>query len=208
MKNRIINYFIGCFLFSIGAKFFINSNLGVDPLDSMLIGLANKFHCKIGTASAIIAILFLCVWSLWNKRKPVLTPFITMTLVGYLLDFWNYLLPRAEIITFPYSYELLIAGLLICSYASSLIIMSGIGIRTMDLVAITIVNKLKLPFVLSKGSIETSFIIAGYLLGGPLGVGTIAFLFLVGPLIQPFIMLNEKLLKITDFGLSNENSII
>lgn len=207
MLTRISNYLMGCILFSVGAKFFINSNLGVDPLDSMIIGIADLIHFKIGTVSSMIAILFLIIWSVWNKRKPIITPFFTMAVVGYLIDFWNYLIPR-PIDSLTHSYELLSIGLFVCSYASSLIIMSGIGIRTMDLVAITMVNKLKFPFVLSKGSIEISFIILGIVFGGPHGIGTIAFLFLVGPLIQPFIWLNRRLLKINNFGLCKEASII
>ncbi len=89
--STILTYLIGCFLFSLGAKFFIDSNLGVDPLDSMILGIVNYTNLKIGTVSALVAILFLSIWSLWNKKWPIITPFITMTLVGYLIDFWNYL---------------------------------------------------------------------------------------------------------------------
>jgi uncharacterized membrane protein YczE len=97
----------------------------------------------------------------------------------------------------------MIIGLAVCSYASSLIIMSGIGIRTMDLVAITMVQRLGFPFFFAKGIIEAFFILSGFLLGGPFGLGTFCFLFLVGPLIQPFISLNQKIFQLEDFGLNN-----
>ena len=40
----------------------------------------------------------------------------------------------------------MITAVVLCAYASSLIIMSGIGIRAMDLVAITMVEKFKKQF--------------------------------------------------------------
>ena len=205
--NRIFCYMFGCLLFSLGAKFFIDSQLGVDPLDSMIIGISNHLNCKIGTISGAVAIFFLAVWSIWNKRRPIITPFLTMSFVGYLIDFWNYIDILYSINEIN-SYVLMITGLLICSYASALIIMSGIGIRTMDLVAITMTHKLRIPFPISKGMIELFFIVAGILTGGPFGLGTFSFLLLVGPLIQPFIYLNEVALGIRDFGLKNNNNPI
>lgn len=208
LTGRISTYLLGCILFSIGAKFFINSNLGVDPLDTIIIGLANYFNCKIGTVSALVAIGFLLVWSVWNKRKPIITPFITMTLVGYLIDLWNYLVPNSGLSSLSESWVIMLIGLLICAYSSSLIIMSGIGVRTMDLVALTMVNKLRLPFFVSKGIIETSFIVSGILLHGPFGVGTFAFLFFVGPLIQPFIYINQLVWSSTNYGLGTNEDLI
>lgn len=208
LYGRISLYLIGCMLFSIGAKFFINSKLGVDPLDSLVLGLAAHLKFKIGTTSAIIAIFFLCIWSIWNKCKPIITPFVTMTLVGYLIDLWNYLIPKPDFITFSQSMPIMLVGLLLCAYASSLIIMSGIGIRTMDLVAITMTNKLKLQFFISKAMLETCFVISGYLLGGPLGIGTIAFLVLVGPLIQPLMYFNNKIFNLTNYGIGKNAALI
>ena len=203
--NRLLCYTFGCFMFSIGAKFFIDSNLGVDPLDSMLIGISNNLNCKIGTASGGVAIIFLAIWSIWNKKRPIITPFITMALVGYLIDLWNYINILHLFVEFN-NYILMIIGLLICSHASALIIMSGIGIRTMDLVALTMINKLSIPFPISKGIIELLFIVTGLLTGGPLGIGTFSFLLLVGPFIQPFIHLNKAILGIEDFGFQGYNN--
>lgn len=206
-ERRIFLYCAGCVIFSIGAKLFINSKLGVDPLDTLVIGLSSKLNCKIGTASGLVAFFFLLVWSVWNKRKPLWTPFLTMVFVGYLIDLWNYISPVSMApAKMSESYSIMLAGLLVCAYASSLIIMSGIGIRTMDLVALTIFEKLKLPFFFAKGLIEFMFIAIGFLLGGPYGVATIAFLLLVGPLIQPMAKFNHRVFGFVNYGMSKSSS--
>lgn len=92
-------------------------------------------------------------------------------------------------------------ALFLCSYASALIIMSGIGIRIMDLLGITMVFKWRISFFLAKMVQEVGFFTSGYYLGGPFGLATIAFIFMVGPGISPLIWLNTTYLSLPNFGL-------
>lgn len=188
---HIILYFIGCILFSLGAKFFISSNLGTDPLDVLLIGMTHHLPINIGTASAILSIFFLSIWCIWNKKFPPITPFITTTMVGYFIDFWNYINLQNILQFNPYFY--LLCGVLLCAYASSLIIISKIGIRIMDLMVLTFSNKLGWSFTFGKLLIEIFLFTVGIILGGPFGMGTICFLLFVGILIEPFINMNTKI---------------
>jgi uncharacterized membrane protein YczE len=146
---------------------------------------------SIGTASAIVASAFLAAWCIWNKKFPPIMPFITTTLVGYLIDFWNYIKIENIIDIYPLVY--LLIGILFCAYASSLIIISGIGIRIMDLLVLTFSNKFNWSFTFGKLLIEVGLFTVGYLLGGPFGIGTICFLLFVGILIEPFINMNTKI---------------
>lgn len=40
--GRSLMYVFGCFLFSFGAKFFIDAKLGVDPLDVLVLGIVKR----------------------------------------------------------------------------------------------------------------------------------------------------------------------
>ncbi len=204
--SQVTTYLTGCILFSIGAKFFIDSKLGTDPLDVLVIGINTYLHLGLGICSSIVAILFLTWWTIWNKKFPPLTPFVTTALVGFLIDLWNYLAIEEITTSILYPYPMLIMGLFTCSYASSLIIMSGIGIRIMDLVAITMVQKWKWSFFRAKMVLEVGLFSTGWVLGGPVGVATILFLFLVGPFIQPFMYINKRFFSITNHGLAMKAS--
>ncbi|KMQ32157.1 YczE/YyaS/YitT family protein [Bacillus cereus] len=207
-KQKIQLYFMGCIIFSFGAKFFIDSNLGTDPLDVLVLGIVKHIGLTIGIVSGLIAIVFLFIWSIWNRKFPPVTPFFTMFLVGTLIDIWN-LIKLEKFTQMLFSpYFLMLIGLLFAAYGSSLIIMSGIGIRTMDLLAITIVHKWKWHFFYAKMIFEVFFFLSGWLLGGPVGVGTIAFVATVGPGMVFFISLNEKYLGWRNFGLTKEISPI
>ncbi|MFE6092275.1 hypothetical protein ACFQ7M_09835 [Streptomyces massasporeus] len=53
------------------------------------------------------------------------------------------------------------------------------------------------PFWTTKGLIETSLMISGFLMGGPLGIGTVCFLVGVDLLIQPLITAHYKIFRIS-----------
>ena len=149
-------YFAGLILFSLGAKGFIDAGLGTDPLDVLQIALADWHGLGVGFSAVIVSVIFLTWWTLWNKKAPPVTPFIHTVAVGYLIDLWNHLRTRdlhgprrcteRPIAIGGQSVNTVAVGidviaLLLCAYASALIIMSGIGIRIMDLVALTMIEK-------------------------------------------------------------------
>lgn len=191
-------YFCGCLSFSLGAAAFIASHLGTDPLDVFALGLKRHMPITVGIAQAGFAALCLLIWASWNKRLPILSPFFTFLFCGSLIDLWMYL-EIGRLSHLP-PLQLLLIGAALCAYGSSLIIMSGFGIRAMDLLAITMTYKWKTPFWLNKGQLESALLISGWLLGGPVGVGTIVFLCVVGWCIQPLIVLNTSLFSLRNLG--------
>lgn len=194
MKNNIIIYLIGCVLFSLGASSFIFSNLGTDPLDVFCLGIQNYINVKIGTIQSLFAIVCLFIYSSINQWKiPPLSTFITFFICGYLIDFFRFILKDFSVNM--NQYMLLLSGTFLCMQGSAFIIMSKIGIRAMDLLALSLEEKTKKPFWIYKGFAEVLLLLTGWVLGGPVGVGTIAFLLIVGWFIQPTIILNNKIFK-------------
>lgn len=204
-KQQLLLYLSGCLIFSLGAKCFIDSRLGTDPLDVLVLGIVRHTGWTIGIISGLLAIAFLVLWSVWNRKLPPITPFITMFLIGSLIDLWNYV--SLETMTYSLiksAYLIMLIGLLLAAYGSALIIMSGIGIRTMDLVAITMVEKWGWKFFYAKMLFEVLFVLSGWLLGGPVGIGTLCFVALVGPGLVLFMSWNEKVFGWTNYGLGRQ----
>ncbi|MGX0890759.1 putative membrane protein YczE [Pseudomonas sp. ADAK2 TE3594] len=204
--DQVFMYLAGVTLFSVGAKFFIVSRLGTDPLDVLIISINKILILGMGVCSGIVAIFFLLWWMLWNKKYPPISPFITTTLTGLLIDLWSVLGLGEYLIARVDEYTILAMGLILCAYSSALIIMSGIGIRIMDLVVLTMVSKWAWSFTKAKMIIEVGIFSTGWLLGGPFGVGTIAFLLVIGPLIQPFMNINTRRFSLKNYGLTSASS--
>jgi uncharacterized membrane protein YczE len=98
---------------------------------------------------------------------------------------------------------LMLVGVALCAWGSALIIMSGIGIRAMDLVALSLVARTGRPFWLFKAVAEAALLAVGWALGGPIGVGTVFFLIFVGFLIQPVMTFNGRVLKLPNHALGH-----
>jgi uncharacterized membrane protein YczE len=219
--HQYFMYGLGLLLFSLGVKAFIDAKLGTDPLAVLEIGMNNFHHLGIGFSSMVISIGFLGWWTVWNWKVPPVTPFVSTVAVGYLIDLWNTLhlesfehqfLPVVPVTLIGHVLDLAAVGLdvvalMTCAYASALIIMSGIGIRIMDLVALTMMEKWNWSFFQGKMTLEVGLFLSGWALGGPMGFTTIAFLFLVGPFIQPFMWANAKYLNFPNHGIKSDPAL-
>lgn len=196
LAARLGVYLSGCVIFAAGATLFIHSDLGTDPLDVLALGIKEHIPITIGIAQAAIAAVCIGVWATWNRRRPVIAPFITFFLCGSMID----LLLLADLDWLP-SWPSLAIAVALCAYGSSLIIMSGVGIRAMDLIVITMTQRLRWPFWVAKAGVEAVLLALGWVLGGPVGAGTLCFLVFVDGLIQPLMALNHRALRMKNHGL-------
>jgi uncharacterized membrane protein YczE len=192
-------YVSGCVVFSTGAYLFIHSNLGTDPLDTFALGVLRHVPATIGLVQLAVAIVCLCVAAAVSRRRPILSPLFTFFFCGSIIDFERYL-QWARLLPFDAT-AVLVAATVLCAYGSALIIMSGFGIRAIDLVAIEVRRKWRWPFWIGKGMVEGLLLGSGYALGGPAGMGTVFFLVGVDLLIQPLVWGNARFLNLRNRGL-------
>ena len=210
--RQYVAYLLGCVGFSFGVCCFAWAGLGADPLYVFSTGLQKTLHFNsYAIAEGGFAALMLAVWAIWNKKVPIVSPFVTFLLCGRLIDFGK----KHEVAShMPYSHwPLMFTAVILCAYASSLIIMSGIGIRAMDLVAITMVEKFKKQFWIFKTLLEVLLLLSGWIMlsmpsvqfrpgkGIVMGIGTLFFVVFVDLLIQPFMFGNAKYLRMRNHGL-------
>jgi uncharacterized protein len=192
-------YLAGCVLFAVGATCFIEAGLGTDPLDVFALGVRDVTPLTVGLAQGGFAALMLVVWAGLKRQVPSLWPFVTFFFCGSMIDLWLHTGLLGET---PLADGLLmLVGVALCALGSAYIIMSGIGIRAMDLVAIALVERTGRPFWLFKAVSEVALLAVGWALGGPIGVGTVFFLVFVGFLIQPVMTLNGRLVGLPNHAL-------
>jgi hypothetical protein len=77
----------------------------------------------------------------------------------------------------------------------SIVIRSEAGTGPNDLVAVVISDKLKLRFSIVRIVTDVLFVLAGYLLGGRFGIGTVICAFLVGPVAEFCMPFSSSLVK-------------
>ena len=81
---------------------------------------------------------------------------------------------------------LLIAGVVILCFASSLYFTANLGVSTYDAVSLIMTDKKLGKFKYLRIATDLFCVIVGFFLGGVVGVGTIITAFFMGPLIDFF----------------------
>lgn len=173
----------GLFLFGAGISLTVKADLGLSPWSVFHMGLANRLPISFGQASQISG-LVLIVLITFIKIIPGLATVLNMYLVGFFVD----LILDANILPTPENFLVklivLFLGLICIAFASYFYLRVELGAGPRDglmegLVKIT--NK-SVGFI--RTAIEVSALIVGYLLGGPVGIGTIIASLFTGTLVQ------------------------
>ena len=183
MTVRYFRLFLGLFLCAIGIVMTINANLGYAPWDVFHQGIGNIIGIKIGTANILTGIVIVGVEVMMGQRPGVGT-LCNMSLIGVFMNIimTNNLLPILDNVIARII--MIFIGMIIMGIGSYLYIGSGFGAGPRDGFMILLLKKTNRSVRFIRNSIEITALIVGYLLGGPIGIGTIIMSFGLGPSVQ------------------------
>lgn len=178
----LVRLLVGLCLFAIGIACTVVPALGLAPWDSFHMGLTMLTGISFGQASIAVGLVLLVIVSLMGEPLGVGTV-LNVWLIGSLLD----IILRNEL--FPYTPSLLYRiflfffGMVTIAVASWLYIGAGLGAGPRDGLMLTVMRRTKLKVSITRILIEGSAALAGFLLGGSLGLGTILIFVFLGPII-------------------------
>ncbi len=186
MKEIVARYFklvLGFFIFAFGVVITINADLGYAPWDVFHQGIANIFNIKIGTANVLVGLIMIVVGFL-NRQEIGIGSILNMILIG---SFINLIMTYNLIPIFSNLYIRLFTipiGMLIMGFGTYLHINAGFGAGPRDSLMVIILKKTNKSVGFARNSIEITVLVLGYLLGGPVGVGTVIISLGLGICIQ------------------------
>lgn len=198
-KKQIIKwtfFIVGIAILTFGARIILLSDLGVGGLDAIAIGLAERFDYSIGMVIIALGTLMIIVSGFIRKRFSIL-PIGTSLLVGWLYDLWGIILferLNSPTETSYIGYTFLI-GILIAPFGAALYITSHISMGPVDYLMMSIRERFGLSIQNARILIETTFVVIGYFVGGPIGVGTICIMLFWGPILQVYYGIVKKCVK-------------
>lgn len=183
LTKRFTNLMAGLVLFGVGIGMMLQSELGVSPWDVLHQGLANRFGLTVGIWSIIISAAVLLVWIPLREAYGVGT-ILNAVVIGVVMDLSVMTIPTPESLIGRGAMAL--GGIVLIGYASGLYIGARLGAGPRDGL-MTGISRLGPSIRLTRTVIEVSALVIGWLLGGTLGVGTVAFAVLIGPIVQFFL---------------------
>jgi uncharacterized membrane protein YczE len=176
---RVFKLVFGLFLYALGITFTIKANIGYAPWDVFHVGLSLKAGFSIGI-STIIAGGFIVALVMVLGEKIGLGTLSNMVLIGVFID----LIMIIDILPLAGNYVtgiiMLVIGLFIISIGSYFYIKSGFGAGPRDSLMVAMNRKTKIPVGISRSIIELLVTIAGWILGGMVGIGTVISVVAVG----------------------------
>ncbi|MBQ5992630.1 MAG: hypothetical protein IJL62_08870 [Clostridia bacterium] len=175
---------VSLFVNGFGLYLTIRANIGAAPWDVLNLGISKTFGILYGTASIAVSLTILLIDIL--MKEPVgIAMFIDAIVVGKSVDFFNRLdlIPQCQ--SMLTGIPMLIAGLIVLAYTQYTYMIASLGCGPRDTLMVGVAKRVKkIPIGVVSIAILSTATLIGWLLGGPVGVGTLICAFGAGPIMQ------------------------
>ena len=197
--RRVVLLLIGLTIAHLGVTLFLLADLGSDPFNVLIQGLFRFLpwpgfmthgYVHMGVSFGIILVLLAV-----DRSYVRIGTLLCMILGGPIIDGFTRLLGGVVNADSPMVLRLgvLVVGCVILAFGMTIVICSKAGTGPNDLVAVVLSDKTRWKFGPVRICVDVCFALAGFLLGGTVGLGTIICAFLVGPAAQMFMPVSEKI---------------
>lgn len=177
---------IGLFLYGIGIAFMVRGQIGAAPWDVLSQGITRHVPLSFGVVTILVSIVVLLLWIPLRQRLGIGTV-LNALLVGPAADVGLWLIPVDQPLWLRICF--FVIGLLVLSAATGLYIGAHFGPGPRDGLMTGLHKQTGWRIWIVRTGIEIVVVAVGWALGGNVGVGTVAFALLVGPLCQYFMRL-------------------
>lgn len=179
LSRRLLLLSSGCLVLGVGVAVLLAADLGSDGFSTLVNGLSRATGLPFVVANVIVSVGFLLV-AASRRVWPGVGTVVQVVVVGLVV---SVLLP---LLGTPSSYAaralLLGAALPVLALGIAAYLAGRLGAGPIESAALA--WDPPLPFRWSYGLAQGSSALVGWLLGGTLGVGTVAVVVLLGPLVE------------------------
>ena len=187
MLTRLLKLFLGLTAYGVSMVMMLQSDLGLMPWDVLHQGIALQGDWPMGRVTIAVSVVVLLLW-IPIRQKPGFGTVSNAIVIGLVFDTVNGQIgDRLLDATIATRMALLIGGILLNAVATAAYLGAHLGPGPRDGLMTGLVRRTGRSVRLVRTLIEGSVMVSGVLLGGTLGVGTIAYVLLIGPLIQPLL---------------------
>ncbi len=199
---RLIILFGGLVTAHLGVTLFLLSDLGADPFNVLIQGLhlllgAAGLSISHGTVHMGVCFLIILVLLAVDRHYIQAGTIVCMLCGGPIIDFFTWALQPLMIGStgLPVRIPVLVLGCVILAFGMTIVIRSEAGTGPNDLVALVISEKAGFRFGITRTVTDAVFVLAGWLLGGTAGIGTVICAFLVGFVADFFMPFSGRLVE-------------
>jgi len=174
---RIVVLFVGLFIFGLGDSLLIQSDIGNAPWSVLAQGISNRLDITMGWSTFAISALVLLLW-IPLREKPGFGTLSNIVVIASAIQVGVSIFPMSD--SYPLAMMYCLLGISMVGIGSSLYITCGLGPGPRDGLMTAIHNKSGIRIGRVRLGIEGTVLVAGWILGGTVGLGTLMFALLIG----------------------------
>ena len=186
LTRRLIQLYLGLILYGVGMAMMVRARLGNMPWDVFHQGLARHLRLSFGTLVIAVGAVVLLLW-IPLRQRPGIGTLSNVVVIGLAVDGTLAVLPAPH--PMAVRIPLLVFGIAFNGLATGLYIGAALGPGPRDGLMTGLSARTGRSLRLVRTALEVTVVLAGWLLGGTLGVGTLAYALTIGPLAQVFLPL-------------------
>ncbi|WP_168916569.1 membrane protein YczE [Microcella flavibacter] len=172
---------LGLLLYGIAISLMIRADIGLDPWTVFAQGIARQSGWSIGLVTIVVGAIVLLLW-IPLKQRPGIGTVLNVLLVGLALDLGLALVRTPEEL---WARILLFAGgLALLALATGLYLGARFGPGPRDGLMTGANARFGWAIWKVRTGVELTVLAIGWMLGGTVGVGTVAFALLIGPMVH------------------------
>jgi uncharacterized membrane protein YczE len=175
--KRVFILFFGLAIFGLGDGLIIQSGLGNAPWSVLAQGISLKSGLSIGTSTLIIGALVLALW-IPLRERPGFGTLSNILIISLFIEVGTNIFPKQENLIAGLFFTLI--GIAMVGIGSSLYITCGLGPGPRDGAMTGLHQRTGVRVGRVRLGLEIVVSIAGALLRGTLGLGTLLFALLIG----------------------------
>ena len=186
--ERIIRCLFGLILFGIGITLLVRAELGAAPWDVFHTGVSELTGISTGWIIVITGVLLLLLW-IPLRERPGLGTILNAIVIGLVFDLTSPVIGDHELLVVRI--VMMIGGVVVVAIGSGFYIGAGLGPGPRDglmtgLAKHSIAGR-SISIRAGRTFVEIVVMVVGVVLGGAIGIGTVAFMLGIGPLVQVFL---------------------
>lgn len=184
LPRRLVQLFVGLWIYGASMAMVIRGALGLDPWDVFHAGVMAHVGLSFGEVVIVVGFLVLLLW-IPLRQMPGLGTLANVVLIGVATDATLAMLAAHEGLAGRGA--LLVGGIVLNGLAGALYIGAQLGPGPRDGLMTGLARRTGRSIRLVRTSLEVTVLVVGFLLGGQVGLGTVLYAVGIGPLVQLFL---------------------
>jgi uncharacterized membrane protein YczE len=171
---------LGLFLYGIAVGLLVRADVGLDPWTVFAQGLEVQTGLSLGLISVLIGVVVLLLW-IPLRQRPGIGTVLNVLIIGVMLDVTLFVVDTPELLWLKWL--MFAAGLTLLALATGLYLGARFGPGPRDGLMTGMHARFGWTVWKVRAGVEITVLTIGWLLGGTVGFGTIAFALLIGPMV-------------------------